>query len=1028
MNHLKISYFKIFIIFGILSLIGLSVIPFLNIKLNPQKAFSYLYIHFNYPQANPESIENNITSRLEGIAASIKGIEEIDSESAAGAGIITLKITKGYDLTRLKLKLNSAIRNSWKYFPEGMQYPIINTRNPQKEELTLMSYQLTSSANMIYIKTWIENQLSPQLLKVKGSQKVIFDGIYNYEIHLNINTNKTRILNISFDEIQKSILDNISITDINNFPLWENNTQHNLIFRVYTDYSDINKLLKIPIKQKNNHIIHLSDIAKIDIRKTENNSHYRVNTKKCVFIRIIANKDINNLKLARRFKRFFKSFESQIPQNINISIATDNTQFIKDELLRIAFRTILTLFLLLTTIWITYKDKKYISYIIITFIINISIACTLYYFLNIEIHFFAMAGITLSFGMMIDNSIIVIDYIKSKNNIRIILPLFAATLTTIGALYIVNIVPIHKEDFWFDFTMVIIINLTISFFSSLILIPALIKRYGLNLKSKQLIVSKRKVIYFNQLYAKYIHWAIRHKFIIFLFFILLFGIPFFAIPEKINPNIIGSKHYNKLFNNPTFSQNIRPWIDKILGGTLKPFLDQTLHNYKNNLPSEETILISAQAQPEYKLFYLDSLFYKLELNLKKIDNIKQFELNLSPNKTGRLNIRFKNKIPYNDPYLIYDNIIDFLQKYGGGIDWHISYKELSTSLTHEIKHNKPWGFYLYGYNYKELLKIAQRIKQNMYKDPRVKHISIVPENNIWNRKINTNTVFVFNKHATVDKSKILNNISDPKKQIKLKQVKYKDQYTTLYLRSNSPNSFFDFFNQALSEGAQKLTNLGKLTEIDNPQKIIRHNQQYQVFLEYNYLSSAKLAYEYQKRHVNKLNQILPPGFSAESYYSRDKQKTQWLLPIALIIVCIFFISSILFESLSQAFYIIFIIPFSYIGVFITFLIFDIDFDQGGYASFLILGGTVVNASIYILNTTNNYFKQSIRNYIKACNTMFVPILLTIVSTILGFIPFIVGQSNEVFWKAFASGTIGGLVFSIPLVLLLLPLSISKNHK
>ena len=155
---------------------------------------------------------------------------------------------------------------------------------------------------------------------------------------------------------------------------------------------------------------------------------------------------------------------------------------------------------------------------------------------------------------------------------------------------------------------------------------------------------------------------------------------------------------------------------------------------------------------------------------------------------------------------------------------------------------------------------------------------------------------------------------------------------------------------------------------------------------------------------------------------KDKQYALLLIVIAII----FFTTSILFNSLKQPLAIIFVIPISYIGVFLTFYLFGLNFDQGGFASFVLLCGITVNASIYILNEYNvvrcRYRKLvPIRAYVKAWNAKIVPIFLTVVSTILGFIPFMVGTGKEAFWFPLATGTIGGLVMSIVGIFVFLPI-------
>lgn len=158
------------------------------------------------------------------------------------------------------------------------------------------------------------------------------------------------------------------------------------------------------------------------------------------------------------------------------------------------------------------------------------------------------------------------------------------------------------------------------------------------------------------------------------------------------------------------------------------------------------------------------------------------------------------------------------------------------------------------------------------------------------------------------------------------------------------------------------------------------------------------------------------GYTAKSesaYCYWDKKDNKQYLLLLLIIVIIFFTTSILFNSLKQPLAVIFVIPISYIGVFLTFYWFKLNFDQGGFASFVLLCGITVNASIYILNEYNQIRQRKplmspYKAYLKAWNAKITPIFLTVVSTILGFIPFMLGPDKEAFWFPLAAGTIGGL--------------------
>lgn len=143
--------------------------------------------------------------------------------------------------------------------------------------------------------------------------------------------------------------------------------------------------------------------------------------------------------------------------------------------------------------------------------------------------------------------------------------------------------------------------------------------------------------------------------------------------------------------------------------------------------------------------------------------------------------------------------------------------------------------------------------------------------------------------------------------------------------------------------------------------------------------------------------------------------------ILLVILIIFTLCAIHFNSLRYPFAIIFLIPVSFIGLFLAFGLSDFTFDKGGFAAFVMLCGITVNAGIYLVSSwLRDGAHKSVRAYVRAFDRKIWPISLTIISTILGLVPFLFDGPSEVFWFAFAVGTISGLLFSVIALLLFLP--------
>ncbi len=120
------------------------------------------------------------------------------------------------------------------------------------------------------------------------------------------------------------------------------------------------------------------------------------------------------------------------------------------------------------------------------------------------------------------------------------------------------------------------------------------------------------------------------------------------------------------------------------------------------------------------------------------------------------------------------------------------------------------------------------------------------------------------------------------------------------------------------------------------------------------------------------------------------------------------------------------IPVSFMGVFLVVQFFHFDFDEGGFASFILLSGIVVNWALFILNDYNNFRnKARFRErpglcYIRSFNYKIVPILLSATSSLLGFVPVLVNGRNEPFWYSLAICTIGGLLFSVLATIFVMP--------
>lgn len=343
---------------------------------------------------------------------------------------------------------------------------------------------------------------------------------------------------------------------------------------------------------------------------------------------------------------------------------------------------------------------------------------------------------------------------------------------------------------------------------------------------------------------------------------------------------------------------------------------------------------------------------------------------------------------------------------------------------------------LKGYNYQKLCDYAEYLLDYLSANKTVS----APEiwGSAWSGKPRTeyNLSYDFERMSALGISPYAyyNALSSRLYEGKLTSVERDGEYVDVLLRSSDVESFelWHVLNSPVSVDSSLVTlaDVGAIGKRRSGLDIRKSRQSYEVSVCFDFIGSYELSQRVVEDAVNHMNSaILPVGYKAEDQYGgwfmAHKERYVWL--ILLIIVVIFMVLSITFESLRLPFAVIFMIPISFIGLFLTFGLSDLSFDQGGFAAFVMLGGMVVNAGIYILMTYVKMNQEGIRAYYRAFSMKIVPIMLTVISTILGLIPFLTDGPDEVFWFDFAIGTIGGMFFSIVALIFALPVFCLKNN-
>ena len=1033
-----IPAFSVLLIMAALAVIGVAMLPMLNVQYTPSPVERKIDVSFTWPDASARLIEQSVTSRIEGALSAITGSESVSSRSSKGSGRVTIRFRKGTEMAAARFEVASAIRNLYPKLPEEVSYPAISIATGGTRESDMLVYTIKADLPSRRIEEYVEAHMSTPLSQTEGVGKVSLSGVTPFEWVITFDPKAMEVNGISAADLAAAFRDYfrsdvIGLTTLPHADGTDRSIVLKLRNRASLNFGDI------PIARRNGRIYHLRDFATARWCEAPPSTYFRINGLNTITLSIGCEASTNMLRVAENVKEEMQRLQAAFPPGISATLTYDASEYVSGELHKIYLRTLLCVAILMLFVYLVSRDFNYLLIIAVTLAVNILVAVVFYNLLNLDIHIYTLAGITVSLGIIIDSSIIMVDHYSYYRNRRVFVSILGALLTTIGALGIVWLLPEKQQANLTDFSLVIVINLVVSLIVALLFIPALLDKFPLKRSMTVSSVKRRRLtVRVSRAYARFIGWGRRHRWLFIVALIWGFGIPTFLLPEKIEPEKgetpgRGTELYNKIMEGRFMTEH-RSFLDKFLGSSLHLFHTATSRYNNFREPEQKVLYVNAGMAEGCTVQQLNDVVRHMENYICQFDEVDMFRTRITSYDNARIEITFKPEYENSGfPSMLKQELTSAAINFGGATwrVWGIDDNSFNNNIVSSYRSNQ---IRLRGYNYDQLAAYADRLIDSLSTNRRVSEPEIM-DGDAWTLPHNEFTIRYDDERIAatgLDVSDYYTILNTMLYQSRLPSVYNGEELQQVILESGDRDRFDRWHIANAQVGIDslrtKLSTVGTIEKHRTGISIRRSKQSYEILVGFDFIGSYELGKRLIERTVRQLNdEILPIGFRADSpshnFGRKEKQQQAWL--ILLVVAIIYTMCTILFESLRKPLVIILMIPISFIGVFLSFGWSDFIFDQGGFAAFVLLCGIVVNAGIYLINEEDTCAaissKRGIALYLKAFNHKIVPISLTILSTILGLAPFLYDGPEEVFWFAFAIAAISGTFFSVIALLIYLPI-------
>ena len=1006
-----------------LTLLGYVSYKLLPVELMPNAELPMLYVQIQSRiEVDPTYMENQAVIPIEGAIGTMEGIESMESYINNNSASIQVNFKQNINFKYTFLKLQEKIDLVTADLDENF---IVVVNKVDIEQLTnqFMELQIRGSGGVDRVRNIVDQEITAEMENIDGVASVSVYGGKERSIEVTYDAAACEAYGITPAQLRSAISGNSQNRTFAGY-LHDANKQY--FVHVTAEYDKVSDIENIVVADGP---IYLRDVADVYFGVKEETSISRINGLDAVSMLLVSDSQANLIDLSHRVEEeIAKLNEKLAAKDVEIVVQTNTAEVMEKNIDQMINLALVGGLLAIFVLWMFLKNLRIVSFIALAIPISVFTAFNLFYAFNISINSLTLVGLVLAIGMLLDNSIVVLENIYRLSGNRyspekavtqgtqeVWRSIVAATLTTVTVFlpfvfstnYMIKLLGNHVG-------VSIISTLMVSLFVALLLIP--MAAHVLLRGKRQHNIFYEKVTTNNRIIQIYIlllkaSMRVPGKTIIgaiVLFFLTVFIV--LAISVN-NLSEVEETQFSIYVTMPTGST--LEATDKVVAEAESRLEDIAEKKDLISKIEEEEAILTFILKDDYKDID-DRTIAEIKSDVeKRINNISQAEISLeAPTSSSSFRggggggrsgtqgfAQFMGIGSNQERVVIKGENFELMKGVAEDLLYYVEDLESIRRANVSVSRNRP-EIHLF---FNQLLLTEYGISLN----------NISSELGTFTREFTAGVNFKqgTEEYEIVVKEKLPDGVDEDDSEKGIEDLR------RLSI-SNNQGATYD------------LQDIADLVYADGMASITRINQEKQIELNYRFVDEAEQSKDLLEAYRLEIDDIisaykLPSGVAVEVIHEED-QYSEFKFLIAAAFILILMILASVFESISTPFVLMFSIPLAAIGSFLA-LIFTGNslFNANTLMGFIILIGVVVNNGIILIDFTNILRKRGYRKsraLMTAGLSRVRPILITAITTIVALFPLAMGQAEYVgaIGAPFAITVIGGLALSTLLTLVFIP--------
>lgn len=464
-----------------LMVLGLASWQRMGVEEFPDVDFPFVVIYTNYPGASPETVESEITKKLEDQINTISGLKQVISQSSEGLSMITAEFNLEVPSTTAAQDVRDKIASVTAEFRDEIQEPVVERYDPTANAIMSIVFE-SDNMGLKALSSYLDQRIVPQLRTVPGVGTVNLLGDAQRQIRIQVEPQKLQAFGIGVDSVINTLKsENIEVPG---GTLKSGNSE--LVIEINSKVLHPLAFGDLVIANKNGAPIFLKQVAEIEDSQAELETGAFLDGKAAVAVDILRSSDSNVIEVVDSTYKTLESIKAQLPQGTTLKVVVDSSKSIRGTIGDVA-RTIIEGAVLAVLIVLLFLGS-FRSTVITGLTLPIALLGTLTFIwaFGFSINMMTLLALSLSIGLLIDDAIVVRENIvrhtdMGKDHVtaaldgteEIGLAVLATTLTIVAVFLPVAFMGGIIGRFFYQFGVTVSTAVLISMFVSFTLDPML---------------------------------------------------------------------------------------------------------------------------------------------------------------------------------------------------------------------------------------------------------------------------------------------------------------------------------------------------------------------------------------------------------------------------------------------------------------------------------------------------------------------------------------------------------------------------